>query len=114
LITVEALVEKWQRARTRIEETGKAYEELTSRLDAEWIVDWMESEREALEVGGESMKIYEISMDKCEKFSCFPVFLPVKIDCVHFGIQCRQWQISDWNWQKRRLPPETFPEVYRG
>jgi hypothetical protein len=72
LITVEALVEKWQRAKTRVEETGKAYKELTYRLDAEWIVDWTESEREALEVGGERLKIYEISMDTCEKISCLP------------------------------------------
>jgi hypothetical protein len=49
-----------------------AYKELTYRLDAEWIVDWTESEREALEVGGERMKIYEISMDTCEKISCPP------------------------------------------
>jgi len=72
LITVEALVEKWQRARTGVEQTGKASRELTSRLDAEWVVDWTESEREALEVGGECMKIYDISMDTCEKISCLP------------------------------------------
>ena len=48
------------------------YKELTSRLNAKWIVDWTESEREALEVGGKSMKIYELSIDKCEMISCPP------------------------------------------
>ena len=82
-MTVEALVEKWKRAETGVEETGKAYEELTSRLDADWIADWTESEREALEVGGESMKIYEISIDACKMIYCLSA---INIDSIHFLI----------------------------
>jgi hypothetical protein len=38
LITVEALVEKWQRAKTRVEETGKALSHLNivSKFDMEF------------------------------------------------------------------------------
>ena len=64
-MTVEVLVEKWKRAETRVEDAGKVYKELMSRLDADWVADWMESKREALEVGGENMKIYEISIYRC-------------------------------------------------
>jgi hypothetical protein len=60
---VEALMEKWRRARKGVEATGKAYEELTSRLDSHWIQEWTDSAERAETEGGETKKIYEIAMD---------------------------------------------------
>ncbi|KIM74299.1 hypothetical protein PILCRDRAFT_14559 [Piloderma croceum F 1598] len=98
--SIEALVEKWQRAKTGVEETGKAYEELTSRLDAEWIVDWMESEREALEVGGECIKIYEISMDT------LPSMADIRLELAEKEVAARKisgsvsWLMEGFNIEK--------------
>ena len=63
---VEALIEKWRRACKGIAETGKAYEELTSRLDSEWIEDWTGSAERAATDGGETKNIYGITMDSGE------------------------------------------------
>jgi hypothetical protein len=60
---VEALVKKWRRARKGVEETGKAYEKLTSRQDSHWIQEWTDSAERAKTEGGETKKIYEITID---------------------------------------------------
>jgi hypothetical protein len=112
LTPVEALTTKWQRAKVGVEETGKAYEQLTARLDADWIVDWTESEKKALEDGGESLKIYGISMDTCKKNS--HLFHEQKNDFICLFSQYHQWLISTWSLRKRKWPPETSPEAYHG
>jgi len=66
---VDALIGKWQKALDGVEETGKAYEELTSRLDSDWIIGWTALEERALLEGGDSLKIYQVSMEKGE--CCF-------------------------------------------
>jgi len=58
------LIGKWQKALDGVEETRKAYDGLTNRLDSDWITDWTALEERALVEGGESLKIYQVSLEK--------------------------------------------------
>jgi hypothetical protein len=47
-----------------VAETGAAYQELTARLDTNWIDEWMKQESNAMRNRGEALQIYNVSSPK--------------------------------------------------
>jgi hypothetical protein len=60
----DTIATKWKRAQDGIKETETAYEELTDRLDNDWIEKWTRQEREAMQNRGEDLKIYVVASEK--------------------------------------------------
>ena len=60
------MVIKWRRAIAGRQETKKAYRELTSRLDSDWVDVWTEQVERADIEGGDSLRIYNVNVEHGE------------------------------------------------
>jgi hypothetical protein len=60
------LVIKWRRAIAGQQETEKAYRELTSRLDSDWVDAWTEQAERADIEGGDSLRVYNVNLEHGE------------------------------------------------
>ena len=63
-LAAESLLTKWDRATKKQRETKNAYLELTVRLDSDWVDAWMEQAERADEEGGDSLKIFNVNVER--------------------------------------------------
>jgi hypothetical protein len=61
--TEDALITKWGWAKKGTAETQNAYQELTARLDSNWVETWTEQADRASVEGGASRKIYNVDIE---------------------------------------------------
>jgi hypothetical protein len=55
---------KWKKAKQGEAETLQAFQELSDRFPTEWIDDWKSAEREAAVARGNSLKVYDLQVQK--------------------------------------------------
>lgn len=61
---VRTLLKKFQRAEKGLAETASAYEGLADSLDAQSVREWKQQERQAMEERGDSLRIYDLKLEK--------------------------------------------------
>jgi hypothetical protein len=61
---VESLVTKWHRAVKGLESTKSGFLELTACLDSDWVDAWTEEAERAEDEGGESLRVYDVKMER--------------------------------------------------
>ncbi len=58
------LVTKWKSSVSQLENTKKAFEDLTNAVDDESKQEWVEEEQIALEEGGDALSVYGVNCKK--------------------------------------------------
>lgn len=66
--SADSLCEKWSRAKKGLSDTGPTFEQLSHSLDASLVQEWTAQERVAMEKRGDHLNIYQVRMEKCERF----------------------------------------------
>jgi hypothetical protein len=107
--TVETLVIKWGRANKGVSETENAYQELTARLESDWVETWNEQADRASVEGGASRKIYNVDVQHGA------VILTSGFKPTTDGVlQNLRWRTSVCSWQNRNRKLGTCLEVLHG
>ena len=58
----KSLMEKWKRAVSGLHHTKLAFDELSARLNPEWLKRWEELEAKAVKERGSLLQIYDVSL----------------------------------------------------
>lgn len=61
---METLVAKLETAKADLLTTGKAFRELSDRLEPTWLADWTRAERKAMDKRGKALEIYDVALDE--------------------------------------------------
>ena len=57
-----SIIEKWKRAVIGLRNSKTAFEELSDRLKPEWMREWRQQEKCAVEERGENLRIYDVTL----------------------------------------------------
>ena len=63
-LTAEALIRKWETAKTDLEKTEQAFRQLSETIDNTWILQWSRDEEKAMRERGKALEIYDVSLSK--------------------------------------------------
>jgi hypothetical protein len=61
---------KWGKAVAGEQKTKVAFEELSDRLNEEWLEEWGQEEKCAMDERGESLRIYDVTLKNGEFLTC--------------------------------------------
>jgi hypothetical protein len=53
-----------EKAKADLLTTGKAFRELSDRLEPTWLADWTRAERKAMDKRGKALEIYDVALDE--------------------------------------------------